>query len=531
MTVVERAAVPCIDVHNHLGRWLSHDGGWILQDVDELLATMDACDVETVVNLDGRWGDDLRANLARYDEAHPGRFLTFCHLDWSRLAEPGGLRRGSRPTSRRPQRPARRASRSGRTSVSTHRDAGGELVLPDDPRARRCLCGGRRARAAGPHPHRRPDRVLRPARRAQRAARGARRPAGLVVRGRGAPDVRPTARRAGRTAGALGGNDVHRRARRLRRRGPRARRPDARRTPELPRRRRRPDGRTRPAAASLPTARGAHPDRVLFGTDAFPVQPEDYRLWFRFLETDDECFAYSPGDPIPPQGRWDGVRRGPAGRPARRASIATTRRASSASPDLYPGGASAHDHEGLACAAVRRRDLSDYAVLSVVWGVSFVLVLRVVEAFGWVGAVAFRALIAGSVLMLLAAVTRRRLDFSVGLVAVRRGRRDDGRRSAARAVLRHASDRHRDGGHLRRHDPVVLHGDRAALGPRAHLDRRPRGPGSRSRRHRAAGRASQPSPSRPPSSSAAAGRCSARSPPRSAATTPAPGCSPSGRGR
>lgn len=63
---------------------------------------------------------------------------------------------------------------------------------------------------------------------------------------------------------------------------------------------------------------------------------------------------------------------------------------------------------------MRRRDLSDYAVLSVIWGVSFVLVLRVVEAFGWVGAVAFRALIAGSVLMLLAAVTRRRLDFSVG---------------------------------------------------------------------------------------------------------------------
>ena len=44
---------------------------------------------------------------------------------------------------------------------------------------------------------------------------------------------------------------------------------------------------------------------MLFGTDAFPVQPEDYRLWFRFLETDDECFAYAPDEPIPPQGRWD----------------------------------------------------------------------------------------------------------------------------------------------------------------------------------------------------------------------------------
>src|SRR3954447_362043 len=92
-TPVERAAVPCIDVHNHLGRWLSLDGGWILQDVDALLATMDACNVETVVNLDGRWGEDPRATLPRYDEAHPGRFLTFCHLDWRRLAEPGGFAR------------------------------------------------------------------------------------------------------------------------------------------------------------------------------------------------------------------------------------------------------------------------------------------------------------------------------------------------------------------------------------------------------------------------------------------------------
>jgi predicted TIM-barrel fold metal-dependent hydrolase len=47
-----------------------------------------------------------------------------------------------------------------------------------------------------------------------------------------------------------------------------------------------------------------HPTRVLFGTDAYPVQAADYRLWFRFLESDDECFDYSPDDVIPPQGRW-----------------------------------------------------------------------------------------------------------------------------------------------------------------------------------------------------------------------------------
>jgi drug/metabolite transporter (DMT)-like permease len=63
---------------------------------------------------------------------------------------------------------------------------------------------------------------------------------------------------------------------------------------------------------------------------------------------------------------------------------------------------------------VQRRDLVDYATLSVVWGVSFIVLLRVVQAFGWVGAVTFRALIAGAVLVALAAATRRRLDFRVG---------------------------------------------------------------------------------------------------------------------
>ncbi|HEX6870026.1 MAG TPA: DMT family transporter [Micromonosporaceae bacterium] len=63
---------------------------------------------------------------------------------------------------------------------------------------------------------------------------------------------------------------------------------------------------------------------------------------------------------------------------------------------------------------MRGRDLVDYATLSLVWGVSFVVLLKVVRAFGWVGAVSFRALIAGGILLAVAAVTKHRLDFSVG---------------------------------------------------------------------------------------------------------------------
>ena len=53
-------------------------------------------------------------------------------------------------------------------------------------------------------------------------------------------------------------------------------------------------------------------DRILFGTDASPngtsvpqqdLEPEMFRCYFRFLETLDEYFDYSPA-PTPPQGRW-----------------------------------------------------------------------------------------------------------------------------------------------------------------------------------------------------------------------------------
>lgn len=43
-------------------------------------------------------------------------------------------------------------------------------------------------------------------------------------------------------------------------------------------------------------------DRILFGSDLGP-EPESYRLFYRFLETDDEYFNYSVGE-IPLQGRW-----------------------------------------------------------------------------------------------------------------------------------------------------------------------------------------------------------------------------------
>ena len=47
----------------------------------------------------------------------------------------------------------------------------------------------------------------------------------------------------------------------------------------------------------------AHPDRVLFGIDEFPPAPENYGIYFRFLETADEGFPHSTEE-VPLMGRW-----------------------------------------------------------------------------------------------------------------------------------------------------------------------------------------------------------------------------------
>ena len=46
-------------------------------------------------------------------------------------------------------------------------------------------------------------------------------------------------------------------------------------------------------------------DRILFGTDRYPGNPRQprYRIYYRFLETDDEYFYYY-NHPFPPSGEW-----------------------------------------------------------------------------------------------------------------------------------------------------------------------------------------------------------------------------------
>ena len=56
-----------------------------------------------------------------------------------------------------------------------------------------------------------------------------------------------------------------------------------------------------------------------------------------------------------------------------------------------------------------------FSILSLLWGVSFLLLLRVVEAFDWAAAISVRSFIASGSVVLLALIIRRKLDFSIGI--------------------------------------------------------------------------------------------------------------------
>jgi len=303
VTYVPRSAVPSVDIHNHLGRWLN-DGEWMYEDVSRLIAVMDESNVQTVVNLDGMWGDELSENIERYDAAYPGRFATFCQLDWVRLAEPDGADQLIASLDDSKRRGARGVKVWKNLGLSV-RDSDGALILPDDPRVIRVLEHAARLglpvliHVADPKAFFAPldennerldelrgqrdwwfgDTDVYPT--FDRLVDGL---ASLVV-------ATPGTTYIGAHVGCVG-EDLDW-VERLFELAPNFHVDIGGRMAEI--------GRQPRRFAALVRR---YPKRVLFGTDVYPVSAEAYALYFRFLETEDEAFEYAPDEPIPPQGRW-----------------------------------------------------------------------------------------------------------------------------------------------------------------------------------------------------------------------------------
>ena len=84
-THVPRPRFPAIDAHNHLGS--AFGGDWATRPASDLAAVMDAAGVEAIVDLDGGWGEGLRAEIERWQAALPGRVAVFAGLDYARWAD------------------------------------------------------------------------------------------------------------------------------------------------------------------------------------------------------------------------------------------------------------------------------------------------------------------------------------------------------------------------------------------------------------------------------------------------------------
>jgi len=87
-TEITKPRFPVVDAHNHLGS--PFGGGWDKRPVAELLAALDEANVETYVDLDGGWGEDiLYQHLNYFKAAAPKRFQVFGGVDWSTWEQHG----------------------------------------------------------------------------------------------------------------------------------------------------------------------------------------------------------------------------------------------------------------------------------------------------------------------------------------------------------------------------------------------------------------------------------------------------------
>jgi len=296
----ERFPGPAIDAHNHLGRWFTET--WSVPDVGALLDLMDACNIHGIVNLDGMWRDELEANLDRYDRAHPGRFATFCQLDWTEAKQAGWGERLAASIRDSVSRGAR-GLKLWKDVGLTRRDENDKLFLLDDPRLEPVWAAVAEARipvlvhSADPAAFFRPldetnERLEELIRHPDWHFYGPQFPTMMelldalerVVANN--PTIPFIAAHVGCYAEDLGWVD------RVLTAYPNFNVDISARIAEL--------GRQPRAARRLVLK---HPDRVVLGTDVFPPTASAYRRYLRFLSTDDENFPYSDSNP-PGTGRW-----------------------------------------------------------------------------------------------------------------------------------------------------------------------------------------------------------------------------------
>jgi predicted TIM-barrel fold metal-dependent hydrolase len=309
---VERSRYPVIDIHTHLTF-----GGGRTEKVsfatppEEMLQVMDRRNIRILVNLTGGVGEGVKAYVDALDRAHPGRFLTFTQPAYRRMNEPGYAKMQADQIVAAHKAGARGLKVLKNLGLVV-RDSAGKLIKVDDPRFdpmwEACAALGipvaihvsdpaafftptdkynERFEELNNHPDWSFHGKDFPSNEEILEARDrvfARHPKTQFI----ALHVGHFAENLGHVSKSLD-------------RFPNMHVELAARVGELGR---------QPRASRKFFEK--YQDRIMFGTDAIPkgfstpqqiFGDELYKIYYRFLETEDEYFDYAPA-PVPPQGRW-----------------------------------------------------------------------------------------------------------------------------------------------------------------------------------------------------------------------------------
>jgi predicted TIM-barrel fold metal-dependent hydrolase len=308
---IPRPRFPVIDAHNHLG--VPFGGDWSARTADDLAAVMDGAGVERLVDLDGGWGDGLRREADRWQRALPGRVAVFAGLDYASWAGDPAFGDTEADRLRDSVGAGARGLKVWKLLGLRARDPSGRLVPVDDPRLDPLWAAagelgvpvtihvadpvaffepldGRNERWEELHAH--PDWHFWPTRPAGRSDLDGFPPFDELIDGLEAVVARhPATTFIGAHVGCAA-EDLARVSLILER-CPNFHVDLAARIGELGR---------QPYTARAFLLRWS--DRVLFGTDMAP-DPAWWAVYYRFLETADESFAYDADpDEAPSQGRW-----------------------------------------------------------------------------------------------------------------------------------------------------------------------------------------------------------------------------------
>jgi predicted TIM-barrel fold metal-dependent hydrolase len=319
-THVPRARFPAIDFHTHLGFSAKGVAGvphgeerTFRAPAGELLPVMDEVNLQTMVNLTGGVGAGLEESIARYQTAHPGRFITFTEPRWQDAARPSYPREQAEAIER--------AHKTGARGLKVLKTLGlylreqittGPLVKIDDPRFDPMweACGALNMPVAIHISD--PEAFFLPIDRYNERFEELNAHPDWSFHGKDFPTTRELFEARNRVFArhpktTFVGLHVGNKAEDL---GyvsecldkyPNMHVEIGARIGELGR---------QPRSSRRFFER--YQDRILFGTDAVPygtATPQQifgvdlYRIYFRFLETEDEYFDYAPA-PTPPQGRW-----------------------------------------------------------------------------------------------------------------------------------------------------------------------------------------------------------------------------------